>query len=109
MSRLSRSHTGQINVTIGSSSSNASDIAYADISGGIIYGKSGITSCTLTFYTKDSAGNLYQVCDSTGAGVTVTLTQNTAVPIPVECFGCEWLRIVASAGGPLSTYLSLKG
>ena len=81
----------------------ATEIDMRGYSGGTVLFRTGETITSLKFYVaeKDAggfldgeAGTYEQLYDTSNNAVSVTVAANRAYPLPDECFGCHFLKLI---------------
>lgn len=101
MQRAAKTHT--LTISSGQTASNAVHIGDDEFNG--ILGSTAFSSTTLTFEVATSSdATFYQVCDRTGAALTVTISTNSAKAYSDSTMHTvlkpyPWLRIVSGSTG----------
>ena len=94
------SHCGESSVSFTASVNTTGGFGFQTYAGGMILVDSATAGSTLTFYTKtsESSPTSYQVHDSSGTAVSISITAGRAIPLPDELFGAAYVMCVTSTG-----------
>ena len=97
-------------LTLDATLADTPEISYKTRAGGMIFQEATEAGTLLTFYAAYAAGGTYfPITDKNNVAVTLTTTASVAQchPIPDECFGAPYLKIVTDNDGDKVT-ISLK-
>jgi len=82
-------------VAITASASTTAEIDMRMWAGGIIIMDASAAAVSFTFYVAEQRGGTYmQLYTTNNVAVALTVAASRAYPIPDECFGAHWLKIV---------------
>lgn len=85
-------------VAVTNSASTTAEIDLREYSGGTVHCRNGSSLSSLTVWSGEKLGGTYEALkDLDGNAVTITIAANEARPIPDECFGCHFIRLVGDA------------
>jgi hypothetical protein len=115
-----------VGTTIPPTATSSTEVGFEDFAGGSFFVPSGSTITQITFYAARAKANntlepttgptptyyaLFTPSTNTGGSVAVALTvaAGNAYSLPPDLYGVGAFKMVASAGGPGTVELSLKG